>query len=241
MLDILTDPLTERVQDDLPNNEEENAKRNVPERPPVLQRIRHQNHLHYHVHEQLDRIDQIQHDKQPGRVHRPQPGPPLEREQTDCKRDGKHAHTRQPQQPDGKRRPILIQLKAHKSINQQTRTQRTGQPILDRGKVGIDAHAAGRDHTRIENQTDHGEEHVDVEEGGDLLPPDRGEFGADVQDHDDGHGESEDVHGVGGALEDDGVGEFDGSGVAGGHDAGGGGGGELGAGADERAEGDGCL
>lgn len=62
-----------------------------------------------------------------------------------------------------------------------------------------------------------------------------------MQDHDDGHGEGEDVHGIGGALEDDGVRQFDGAGVAGRHDPGGGGGGDAGAGADKGAEGDGGL
>ena len=64
-----------------------------------------------------------------------------------------------------------------------------------------------------------------------------------MQDHDDGHGQREDGHGVGGALEDDGVGQLDRARVAGGHDArGGGGGGELKrARADERAERDGGL
>ncbi len=241
MLDVLADPLTEGVQDDLADDEEEDPKRNIAQRPPILQRVHHQNNLHHNIDQQLNPINQIQHDEQPGRVHRPQPCPPLEREQTDRKRNHKHPQTRQPQQPHRKRRTVLVELKSHKPINKQTRTQRTRQPILNRRKIRVYARATRRDHARIEDQTKHREEHVDVEEGGDFLPADGGEFAADVQDHDDGHGQGEDVHRVGGALEDDGVGEFEGAGVAGSHYAGGGGGGDVGAWADEGAEGDGGL
>lgn len=94
MLDVLADPPAEGVKDHLADDEEEDPKGDMPEWPPILQRIYHQNDLHHHIDEQLDPVDQIQHDKQSCRVHRAEPRPPLESEQTDGKRDDKHAQAR---------------------------------------------------------------------------------------------------------------------------------------------------
>ena len=60
-----------------------------------------------------------------------------------------------------------------------------------------------------------------------------------MQDHDDGHGEGDEVHEVDGGLEDDCVGELDAAGVAGREN--GGGIGDWVDGTDERAEGQGAL
>lgn len=206
MLDVFAHPLAEDVENDLTDNEEKDSKGNMAQWPPILQRIHHENHLHHHINQQLHPIDQVQDDKQPRRVPRPQSRPPLKGKQTDGKGNDQHSQTRQPQQPDRQRRPILIELKADKPIDQQTRTQRTRQPILKSGKVGIETGGTGSDHPRIKDQTEDGQEHVDVEEGGDLLAADGGELAAHVQHHDDGHGQREDVHRVGRALEDDRVG-----------------------------------
>ncbi len=244
MLDILTDPLAKGVEDDLPDDKEEDSEQDIAQGPAILQRVHHENDLHKHVDEQLDPIDEVQDDKQAGRVHGPQSRPSLEGEQTDGEGNDKHAQRRQAQQPHRQRGAVLVELKAHEPVDEQTRTQRARQAVLDRGKVGEDARRAGGDDASVQHQAHDRQQHVEVEEGGDLLAADGGELGAHVQDHDDGHGQREDVHGVGGALEDDGVGQLDGARIAGGHDAhgGGGGGGELErARADERAERDGGL
>lgn len=117
MLNVLADLLAERVENNLADGEKEGAKRDIPQWPPILQGIRHEDNLHAHIDEQLDPVDQIQHDKQAHRVHGPQPRPPLERQQTDGERNDKHAQTRQPQQPHRKRRPILIELKPNEPVD----------------------------------------------------------------------------------------------------------------------------
>lgn len=96
MLHILADLLAESVEHDLTDDEKANPKRDIAQRPAILQGVRNENHLHDDVDEQLDPVDQIQDDKQAGGIHRPQSRPPLERKQTDGERDDKHAQTRQP-------------------------------------------------------------------------------------------------------------------------------------------------
>lgn len=127
-------------------------------------------------------------------------------------------------------------MKPDKPVDEQTGTQRARQPILDGRKIGIDTRTTRRYHARVQDQADNRQEHVDVEEGRDLLPAHGGEFASHVQDHDDGHAEGKDVHRVGGPLEDDGVGEFDGAGIAARQDAGGGAGRDVRAGADKRTQ-----
>lgn len=242
MLHILTDPLAEDVEGDLANDEEEDAKCNITQRPPVLERVDDEDDLHDDVDKQLDPVDEVQDDEQTRRVHRAQASPALECQQTDGEGNHKHAERGQPQEPDRQGGAILIKLKADKAVDEQARTQRARDSILNRGEVWEDVVRARRNHAGIQHQTQDRQQHVDVEEGGDFLAADGGEFGADVQHHDDGHGQRDDVHDVGRALEDDGVGQFDRERVAGRHDAGGGGRGEFdGAGADEGTEGDGAL
>ena len=46
-----------------------------------------------------------------------------------------------------------------------------------------------------------------------------GKLGTDMENHDDGHAEGENMHEVGGGLEDDGVGQLDTAGIAARRDA----------------------
>ncbi len=61
VLRIFADCVTEDVYDHLPNDEEEYPKRNVAQRPAILQRVGDENDLHHHVHEQADAVDYVEH------------------------------------------------------------------------------------------------------------------------------------------------------------------------------------
>ena len=130
-------------------------------------------------------------------------------------------------------------MEADEAVDQQTRAQRAGEAALDRDDVGVDAGGTGGDDAGVEYEAEDGEEHVEVEEGGDFLAADGGELAAHVQDHDDGHGEGDQVHEVDRRLEDDRVGELDAARVAGREDGGCVGDGVDGA--DQRAEREGGL
>ena len=57
----ITDSVAEDVEDYLANNEEEDPKRDVPERPAILQGVRDKYDLHGQVDQKADAIDQVQH------------------------------------------------------------------------------------------------------------------------------------------------------------------------------------
>lgn len=202
------DARAECVQNNLAHDKEEDAKSNVAERPAVMQRPRHQQDLHADVDKQLDRIQHVENDKQANRVGRAQAHGRLEGRERDEERDGKRNQRADAQQPDRQRGSILVQLEADKAVDEEGRHDRAAQTILDGGKIRIRLTARGHD-TRVDNERDEGQEHVEVEEGEDLLAADGGELGADVQDHNDGHDEGDNVQDGRGALEDDGVGELD--------------------------------
>ena len=166
----------------------------------------------------MDRVEDVEHDEQADGVGRSQARPALERSQRNKETDGKRNERANPHHPHRQRRAILVKLEPDKPINQQTRYQRAAQPVLHAHKVRIRA-TPRRGNTRIHNQRDKRQEHVQVEEAENLLAADGGELGAHVQDHDNGHDEGDNVHGGRGALEDDGVGELDVARVAVGLDA----------------------
>ena len=59
MLDGITNLVTKDVQDHLANNEEEDPKSNVSQRPAILQGIRDEYDLHHNVDQQADAIDEV--------------------------------------------------------------------------------------------------------------------------------------------------------------------------------------
>lgn len=206
------------IENDLAGNEKEDAKGNVTQRPPVLQRSDNKQDLHANVDKELNGVEQVQDDKQTDSVGRTNTRPSFKGSQRDEERNGKGNDRAEPQHPHGQRRSILVQLKAHKPIDQQTRHNSTGQTILHARKVRKRP-AARRHNTSINNKRDESKQHIEVEESQNLLAADGGELGAHVQDHDDGHDEGADVGEGGGALKDDCVGHLDVARVAAGLDA----------------------
>ena len=83
MLRVVADRRTRDVQDHLAGNEEKDPEADVAQRPPVLQRVADQQHLHDDVHEQEDGVEDVQHDEQTRRVRRSQARPAFEGEQGD--------------------------------------------------------------------------------------------------------------------------------------------------------------
>ena len=213
MLCTFADLLGKDIENDLTNNEKEDSERDVYQWPAILQRIDDENDLHDQVHEQADAVDDIQHDEQPDRIQWTKASPAFEREQRHCGRNDEHPQTRQPQQPHTQRSPVLVELKPHKPIDQQTSTQRARKPILYTRKPRICPCVSGRNDTCIQHQTKYRQGHKYIEKGRYFLAADRGEFRAHVDDHDGCHAESNQVHEIYGGFEDDGVGEGDGAGV----------------------------
>lgn len=64
MSDGVADLGAESVQDDLAHDEKEDAKSNITQRPAILKGSHDQQDLHADIYEELDGIQQIQHDKQ---------------------------------------------------------------------------------------------------------------------------------------------------------------------------------
>lgn len=203
-----TNLAAECVENDLARHEEEDSKRNVSKRPSVAESPGDKQNLHDQVDEQLDRVEDVENDKETDRVRGSQARPALERRQRNEETNGKGNERANTHHPHRERRAILIQLKSHEAVDEQTCHQRTRQPILHAHKVRIRL-TARRGDAGVDDERDEAEQHVQVEEAEDLLAADGGELAADVQDHDDGHDDGDDVHGRGGALEDDGVGQLD--------------------------------
>lgn len=208
----------ESIENDLAGDKEEDAKSNVAQRPPVLQRPDDKQDLHANVDKELNSIEQVQHDKQTNGVGRTDARPSFESSQRDEEGNGKGHDGAEPQHPHGQRRAVLVQLEADEAIDQQTRHDGASQAILHAGKVRKGP-AARRHDAGVDDEGDEGEQHVEVEKGEDLLAADGGELGAHVQDHDDGHDEGANVGKGGGALKDDCVGHLDVARVAAGLDA----------------------
>lgn len=199
---------TECVENDLARHEEEDSKRNISKRPSVAESPGDKQNLHDQVDEQLDCVQDVENDEETDCIPGSQARPALERRQRNEETNGKGNERADAHHPHRQRRAILIQLEPHKAVDEQTRHQRTRQPILHAHKVRIRL-TPRRGDTGVDDERDEAEQHVQVEEAEDLLAANGGELAADVQDHDDGHDDGDDVHGRGGALEDDGVGQLD--------------------------------
>lgn len=208
----------ESIEDDLAGNKKEDAKGNVAQRPPILQRPDHKQDLHADIDKELNGVEQVQDDKQTNRVGRTKPSPSPKGCQRYQEGDGKGNEGAEPHHPHRERRAVLVQLETNEAIDEQARHHGAGQAILHAGKVGKRP-AARRHDAAIDDERDEGEQHVEVEKGQNLLAPDGGELAADVQDHDDGHDERANVGKGRGALEDDCVGHLDVARVAAGLDA----------------------
>ncbi len=124
MLYAIANVLTEDVEDDLAKHKEEHPKRNMSERPPVLQSVCHENDLHYHVHKQADAVEDVEHHEQTNRVLRSEPGLILECQDRHGTRDDEHANRTSSNQPYRLPSTVFIQLEAHEAVDQQASAKR---------------------------------------------------------------------------------------------------------------------
>ena len=115
----VADGRAERVEDDLADDEEEDAEADVAQRPAVLQRARHQQDLQHHVHEELDRVQQVQDHEQSDGVGRAQTGPALEGGQGDQERDDEGGGRAESHHPQRQRCPILVQLEPDEAVDHE--------------------------------------------------------------------------------------------------------------------------
>ena len=75
MTERTADGRAESVQDDLANNEKEDAKDDVSDRPPILQGAGYEEELESQIDKQLDGIQEVQDHEKADSVGRPQAGP----------------------------------------------------------------------------------------------------------------------------------------------------------------------
>jgi hypothetical protein len=122
-------------------------------------------------------------------------------------------------------------LEADKAVDEQAGAEGGYEAVLGGGEVRVGGRTRGSD-ASIEDERDNGQKEVDVEERSDLLAAcscvsvrlcnysssrahtNSGELGADVEDHDDGHDEGQNVHEVVRDLEDKRVCDLNGACIA---------------------------
>ena len=214
----LANSRAQRVQNNLANNEEDDGKGDIAQRPSVLQCAHNEDDLHGKVNDELDGVQEVQDNKEADRVGRAKAGPRFEGSQGDQEGYDECDKRSQSEQPYRQRRTVFVQLKAHKSIDQKTGDERRNETRLHGDKVRVGT-GSGRHDTGINTEREEAKEHVKVEEGENLLATNGCELAADVKNHDNGHDEGEDVHETRGALENDGVGDLNISCIAIGLDA----------------------
>ena len=137
MFHIVADGVAEDIENDLTNDEEEYAKRDVPKRPSILERIGDENYLHDDVYQQAYPIDQIKHHKEPQSVGWAQPQLVLEGQDRNRPWNQKHANRGASQQPHRLGGTIFVQLKAYKAIDQEASAQGGCEAILHGGEIGV--------------------------------------------------------------------------------------------------------
>lgn len=93
--------LAKNIEQNLPDNEEEDGEEDVSQRPALLQRAHHEQHLHDGVDGEEDGVENVDDDKQANGVGWAQPGPALEREERDGEADDEEGERGEAQQPDG--------------------------------------------------------------------------------------------------------------------------------------------
>lgn len=101
MLGAIANNVTENIQDDLSNHEEEHAKDDVTQRPAVLQCAQDKDDLADEVNEEKDSVDDVGDDENADGVLSVQTSPVLEGKKRDSTANDEHAERGQPQQPDG--------------------------------------------------------------------------------------------------------------------------------------------
>ena len=168
MLHSIAHHLAKHIQNDLPDREAEHTKGNMEQRPSLLQRPHHQKDLHDHVHSQEDRAENVDHNEQPDRVVRTEPRPALEREERDRKRHDEGQETGDPEQPDGERGAIFVELEADEAIDHQTYGCRGCEAEAGGDEVGVCA-ARGWNDAAVDDEGGECEERVGVEECGDFF------------------------------------------------------------------------
>lgn len=159
----LTDGVAQCIKQNLPNHKEEHTEANVTQRPAILQRIHHKQDLHYHIHGQKDRVEDIQDNEQSHGIHWAQTRPAFEREQTHCAGDDEHAEGAEAQEPDREGCSVLVELEADEAVDHEANAERGGETILRRGEVGKCA-GAWRDDAGVKDEGKDCEDHVEVEE-----------------------------------------------------------------------------
>lgn len=236
MADGCADLRADGVQNDLAHDEEEDAKGDVAQRPAVLQSPDDKEDLECDVDEKLNGVQQVQDDEETDGVGGSQTNPRLEGSKRNQEAYRKSRQRTNAQQPDGKKGAVFVQLKSDETVDQQASDQGRRQAVLHRYEVRVRGRARRND-TCINAKGDETEEHVNVKEHEDFLATcewhvsnaylaqrcgavlrvqltNSREFAADVQDHDDGHEEGDDVHGAGGTFKNDGVCQLDIAGIA---------------------------
>ena len=168
MLSALADGVAGNVERDLAADEEEDAKHNVSQGPSILEGVDDEDDLQQHVDEDADAAEEVEDDEQPHGLRRPQSCPALERTQRNHSADDEHGDGGAAQEPDGERRPILVQLESHEAVDQETHAQRRRQTVLHRRDEGIDGRSGSAD-ARVQDEGGDGEADVDVKERQDLL------------------------------------------------------------------------
>lgn len=212
------DLAAECIHEHLARNEKENTKGNISKRPTVLESSSHQKDLHGNVNKQLGGVQEVQHNEKADSVCGTKTSPALERGERNKEANGECDEGANAQHPHGHRRAILVKLKPDETVDQQASDGRTAKTVLDADKIRVRI-TAGRHDTGVDDEGYAGEEHVQVEEAENLLSSDSGELGTYVEDHDDGHEQSDNMHGAGGAFKDDCVCDLDVTGIAVGLDA----------------------
>lgn len=109
---IVTDRIANRpaegIENDLANDEEEDAKRDIAQGPPVLKRPSDENDLQNHVDEELDGVEKVEHHKQADSVGGTKTSPRHESCERHQERDDKGSGRAEAHHPERERCPILV-------------------------------------------------------------------------------------------------------------------------------------
>lgn len=119
------------IQNDLADNEEEDTKGNVAQRPAVLQGSNDKKNLEGDVDEKLDGVKQVEYDEQSDGVGGAEACPRLEGRKRNQETDGKCYDAAYTEKPDGKRGAVFVQLESNKAVDQQASDECRRQAVLD--------------------------------------------------------------------------------------------------------------
>ena len=145
----LTYCLAEGVDENLANNEEEDAKGNVTQRPSVLESSHNEQDLHDDVDCEEYGTEDVEDDEEADGVVRTQPGPALESQDADDKSDGEHGGRADSEKPDTQECTIFVQLEADETGNHEGDASGGSEAILHSNEPGISARAR-RDDTAVD-------------------------------------------------------------------------------------------